>query len=190
MVRVTNPTTRFTVDEYFRMSEAGLFDGRRVELLNGRIYRMHAQATPHMAAVTAGIVQLQRIALPNDWVVVQGTLKLDKNSAPDPDLMLLPVPRGTPSENWPLPVLLVEVSSSTYKHDSGIKLRKYAMAGITDYWIVNLKTDQVEVYRDPQNPSGKLASCHYASRTDFNANQSIELLNRPGVTIAVADLLK
>lgn len=46
----TSRRIKFTVDEYFRMSEAGLFDDRRVELINGRILEMRAQANPHRHA--------------------------------------------------------------------------------------------------------------------------------------------
>src|SRR5687768_7715752 len=125
MGSVTLPNTRFTVDELFRLVGADALGTRRVELLNGRIYRMAPQAVRHMTAITNGSEALTRIALKTDWVVVQGTLILDRFSAPDPDLLLLPVPRGTPVHLWPKPVLLIEVSDRTYRKDSGIKLRKY-----------------------------------------------------------------
>lgn len=189
MSRVTSPTTRFSVDEFERLVGANVFTGRRVELINGRVYRMPPQGSQHMAAITVGSIALHRIASPNDWVVIQGTLRLDRWSAPDPDLMLLPVPRKTPVQNWPLPDLLIEVSDSTYRRDSTTKLRKYAFAGVRDYWIEHLNADVIEVYRDPRNPTGKLRDCHYASISRFTRGQSIELLARPGVRLDVAELL-
>jgi Uma2 family endonuclease len=189
MSSVTLPTTRFTVDELFRLVEADALGTRRVELINGRIYRMAPQAVPHMTAITNASESLSRIAMPTDWVVVQGTLILDRFSAPDPDLLLLPVPRGTPVHQWPKPILLIEVSDTTYRKDSGIKLRKYASHGVPDYWIENLKQDRIEVYRGPMNPTGKLRDCHYASVEHFFRGQSIPVASRPGVMLKVDALL-
>ena len=71
----------------------------------------------------------------------------------------------------------------------GVKLRLYASHGICDYWIENLREDRIEVYRDPRNPTGHPDDCSYASVQHFARGQSINVLGRPGVTIAVDDLL-
>jgi Uma2 family endonuclease len=189
MSRVTLPTTRFTVEDYFRMAEADVFGSARVELINGRIYRMAPQRNPHMVAITRISKVLHRIVPATEWPIIQGTLRLDRHSAPDPDLLWLPVPEGTPEHKWPSPILLIEVSDTTYRKDSGIKLRKYAQAKIRDYWIVNLPADRIEVYRDPQNPTRRLADCRYASVAHFSRGESIVPLLRPEVQFAVNDLL-
>jgi len=181
MTRVTSPRIRFTVAEYEKMADAGIFGDRRAELINGRIY--------HMAAVSKCNIALHRVALATDWIVIQGTLRMDVYSAPDPDFVWLPVPIGTPSQQWPSPILLIEVSHTTYKRDSGVKLRKYAEHGVREYWIVNIRADRVEVHRDPQNPSGDPADCRYGDVQHFARGQSIALLLRPQVSLAVDDLL-
>jgi Uma2 family endonuclease len=188
MSRVTLPTTRFTVDEFVRLVEADAFGTTRVELLNGRIYFM-TQREAHMLAISKGGRALEKIRRSSDWVVSQGTLRLDRFSAPDPDLMLLPVPEGTASHLWPLPVLLIEISDTTYRKDSGIKLRKYAHAGIADFWIENLREKRIEVYRNPQNPTGKLKDCRFESVTFYRCGETIALLERRDVSLAVEDLL-
>ena len=85
MSRVTSPTTRFTYADFMRMVDADIFGTRRVELINGRVYRTPAQHDPHMSAVSGIIDALNAVKLPSDWVIVQGTLRLDTFSAPDPD---------------------------------------------------------------------------------------------------------
>ena len=189
MSRVSLPTTRFTVDEFFRLVEADALGTSRVELINGRIYRTPAQGAPHMLGVTLGTKALLRVAGPRDWVVVRGTLTLSRYSAPDPDLLWLPVPLGTPVHEWPNPLLLIEVSDTTYRKDSGIKLRTYAFHGVPEYWIENLSADRIEVYRRPQNPTGRLRDCHYASVEHFGRGQSVTVAARPGVTFLVEELL-
>src|SRR5256885_13101232 len=121
----TSKKARFTVKEYFRMSEAGVFDDRRVELIEGRIVPLHAQAHPHRWAISKGSqVLLANFPLDKYWVVVQGTLTLGKFNAPDPDLHVFDVPAGTAEKKLPKPFLVIEVSDKTYRKDSGIKLRR------------------------------------------------------------------
>jgi Uma2 family endonuclease len=189
MSRVSLPTTRFTVDEFFRFVEADALGTTRVELINGRIYRIPAQGAPHMAAITLGNKALSRVAGPGDWIISQGTLTLNRYSAPDPDLLWMPVPLGTPVHEWPDPLLLIEISDTTYRKDSGIKLRTYAFHGVPEYWIENLAADRIEVYRQPRNPSGRLRDCQYASVEHYGRCQMIHLLARPTVALAVDELL-
>lgn len=188
MSRITNTTTRFTASEFERMVEADVFGTNRVELLNGRAYRM-TQKEPHLIAISKGNRYFAKLVPDKEWMISQGTLRLDLYSMPDPDFFWLPCAVGTPVHEWPEPLLLVEVADTTYKKDSGLKMRKYAQAGIADYWIEHLKENCVEVYRDPKNPTGKLSDCHYASVVRYKKGESIALLRRPEVVIPVDELL-
>jgi Uma2 family endonuclease len=187
--RVTSPKFRFTAREYEKMCDAGVFGDRRVELINGRIYRMAAQRDPHMIAISKTISALNRVVSASEWLIVQGTLRLDEFNEPDPDFLWVDAPIGTPESQRPLPMLVIEVSHTSYRKDSGAKLRMYAQHGIRDYWILNLRDDRVEVYRDPQNPTGIPEDCSYASIHYFTRGQSIAPLARPQILLAVDDLL-
>jgi Uma2 family endonuclease len=189
MTRVTSPGIRFTAAEYEKMADAGVFGDRRVELINGRIYRMSPQRDPHMIAISKITELLLRVKLPSDSVFIQGTIRFDRFNVPDLDFMWFDVPLGTPEAQRPRPFLVIEVSHTTYKKDSGPKLRMYAQHGIRDYWIVNTRARRVEVNRDPENPSGVPADCRYDSVKHFTRGQSIALLQRPQVSLAVDDLL-
>jgi Uma2 family endonuclease len=183
----TSPHIRFTVDEYFRMSEAGIFDGRRVELLDGRVVRMHAQNDPHMWCISKTNRALTR-RLPEDqyWVILQGTLRLPPYGAPDPDVHVFQCPEGTPAKQRPSVALVIEVSDTTYKKDSGKKLRVYAEAGVSDYWIVNLPLRRVEVYRRPTLERSRWT---YLERVDHGTADSIQALALPGLTVAVSEII-
>jgi Uma2 family endonuclease len=181
---------RWTVEDYFRMSEAGVFDGRRVELLNGEIIEVQAQANPHRLAITKGSrVLLEQFPITTHWVVIQGTFLLSKTSAPDPDLHVFDVPAGTPDDKLPLPFLVIEVSDTTYRKDSGPKLRAYAAGGVRDYWIVNIPAQRVEVYRSPENPTGNESDWRYAQTTLFTRGQQVQPLARPDLSFPVDALL-
>ena len=180
---------RWTVDQYFRMSELGVLDNRRVELLNGEIIEVSAQATPHRAAIT----NISDLLLPafrgSAWVVIQGTLRLSKFSAPDPDFHVIAAPVGTPDEKLPRPSLVIEVSDTTYRKDSGPKLRTYASVGIPDYWIVNLTRQRVEVYRQPTNLTARWSGWQYASVAMLGRGDRVSPLMRPDLDFAVDQIL-
>ena len=86
---------RWTRDEYFRMSEAGYFNDRRVELIGGEIVEMAAQYDLHGAAITLTQDALRVAFGPGHWVRTQMTLDLSPHGVPDPDLAVVPgSPRG------------------------------------------------------------------------------------------------
>ena len=181
---------RWTVSQYFRMSELGLLDARRVELLDGEIIEVAAQGVPHRLAVSR-ITRLLVAAFDpaKYWVVIQGTAVLSNFSAPDPDFHVLDVPEHNPPDPLPVPFLVIEVSDTTYRKDAGPKLRAYAAAGVPEYWIVNLPGRQLETYRKPENSTGKRSGWGYADVTAYRAGARVSPLRRPDVSFEVDPML-
>jgi len=189
MARVASHRVRFTVDEYLRMSEAGILGSRRTELIAGRIIKLAPQLHLHMWAISKITRVLMQAITAQDWLIVEGTFYIDDDSAPEPDFHLFDVPEGTPKDRLPLPMLVIEVSHTTYRRDSGSNLRMYARAGIADYWIVNLPERRVEVYRDPVNATGKRSDWKFASIERRTLGENVSMLKRPGVIIPVSAML-
>jgi Uma2 family endonuclease len=83
-------------------------------------------------------------------------IHLDDWSEPEPDLA---IKRGTVldyGDRHPGPgdiELVVEVADSTFKQDCEIKDKLYAQAGIAEYWVLDLKNRQLQVFRNP-TPTG------------------------------------
>lgn len=180
---------RWTVRDYFRMAKADLFHGRRVELINGEVVEVQAQANPHRTSVTKITRLLLSAFGPSDWVVIQGTLVLPPHGAPDPDFHVLDVPEGTPDDRLPLPILVIEVCDTTYLRDSGPKLRMYARAGIEDYWIVNIPERRVEVYRRPEQTTAQRSRWGYGEIRMHNGGDQVPLLKRPSIALPVDGML-
>jgi hypothetical protein len=120
---------------------------------------------------------------------VQLPVTLSAIQEPEPDLAVV---NGQPEDyqqRHPGPEqvgLVVEVSDSTLDYDRTTKQRLYSVAGIAQYWIVNLVERQVEVYEQPLPADGR-----YAVRTDFRPGQSVRLgltLNQQ-IELPVADIL-
>ena len=101
--------------------------------------------------------------------------------------MVTGCPLLTPTPGRPLPFLVIEISDSTYAHDVGPKLRLYASAGVTDYWVLNLNERRLEVFRDPVRLAD--GTWNYLNVTHHAASEAVEPLNGPKVSIPVADML-
>jgi Uma2 family endonuclease len=143
---------RFTLSMFDRMLATGVIgDDPRVELLDGQIVEMEPVNTPHVNRVKDLYDRLQTLFSDRTDIYSQSPIELPQDGRPQPDLSILK--SGSAREHLPLPgdvLLLIEVSDSTLEKDRNAKLALYARDGISEYWIVNLQDDQLEVYRDPQ----------------------------------------
>jgi len=154
--RVLPARRRFTVDEYYRMAEAGILaPDERVELIAGEVFDM-APIGSRAGCVTFlarwFITRLGERAT----VIIQSPVRLSDGSEPEPDLALLRPRPDDYREVHPVPgdvLMLIEVADTSLTYDCEIKLPLYAEAGIPEVWIVDLTSNQVLTYREP-SPRG------------------------------------
>jgi Uma2 family endonuclease len=178
---------RFSVKEYYRMAETGVLrPDARVELLNGEIIDM-SPIGPFHGSITKYLNRFFSSAAKSRWLMaVQDPVRLDDQSEPQPDLMLLkPVPDFY-RQRHPQPedvFLLIEVSDTTLAADQVEKLPAYGRAGVAEVWIVNLNNMTVEAYREPHFTG-------YGSKTLLRAGDTIAPLAFPDAALDVAELLK
>lgn len=142
---------RFTVEEYHRMGEAGIFgEDERVELIEGEVVEMDPIGTRHVMCV----MQLTRLLAPliGDQVLVgvQNPININGGLEPQPDLAAIRTRDYRDSLPGPEDVLLLtEVSDTTLSYDRDTKLPLYARAGIAESWIVDLAGGAIERHNDP-----------------------------------------
>ena len=141
---------RFTADEYHAMHEAGVFGiEQRMELIRGEIYFMAAMGAAHYRAIKILNRLLSQSYSNHAYIVPQAPIKTWDNSEPEPDFALLKLESKDDPPFAKDVLLVVEVSDATVKFDQSVKLAEYARSSIAEYWIVNLKDRQLEVYRQP-----------------------------------------
>lgn len=176
---------RFTVDEFQRMGEAGIFaPDERVELIDGEVLRMTPIGTRHVEAVLATEDALRELAGPKLRVVSQNTIELI-GAQLFPDLAVYDREKlrtGVHLSHIQC-VLIVEVSDTTIRMDRGPKRRNYAASGIPEYWVVNLPANKVAVHREP-------ASGDYASVVEYGRGSAFVSPALGGATVRVDDLFK
>ena len=78
-------------------------------------------------------------------------IALSSDSEPIPDLAIVrPLGRAY-LEHHPYPseiFWLIEFSYTTLAKDLNVKKRAYAQAGVLEYWVINLKDSQLNVFKD------------------------------------------
>lgn len=179
------PTYRFSVEEYHKLGEAGIFDeDDRVELLNGEIVPMAPIGIRHIKTVRRLSRIFHRVFGDRCIVDSQNPVIIDGQSEPLPDLLLLRYTadeRNTP----PLPedvLLLTEVAESSLIFDQTDKRAAYARNGIAEYWIVDLTRNLLHVFRDPERGE-------YRTELTISPGESVAPLAFPDTPIALNDLL-
>jgi Uma2 family endonuclease len=144
---------KWTVQDLLVLEKAGRFDPEeRIELLDGEVYKMQPIGEGH-ASETDYLTQLFVSRFVDRAVVrIQGPVLLDSSDLPQPDLALLRFDPRFYRKSHPKPediYLVVEISDSTLAYDRGRKLKRYALAGVREVWIINLTAQHTEVFRDP-----------------------------------------
>jgi Uma2 family endonuclease len=157
---------RFTAREFRAMGEAGVLgEDDRVELVDGEIVDMAPIGSRHLSCVVALTHLLVERAQGGYFVSVQNPVRLSERDEPQPDLTLLrrkpdPAAPGPPDPEDVLAV--VEVSDTTLSYDRNVKLPLYARAGISEAWVIDLETGNVEVHSGPA-PDGYRESRSFGS---------------------------
>lgn len=170
--------------EYDHMIAAGVFHSEvRLELIDGEIINVTLQGSLHATAVQLAADILRQTFSEKFTIRVQLPIALEDSSEPEPDIaVVIGVVRDYRDAHPTSAMLVVEVSDATLSYDRQQKKKLYARTGIPEYWIVNLKDEQVEVFCDPQGEG-------YAQEIVFQPTQFITLLANPKHNILVADLL-
>ncbi len=180
-------THRFTVDEYHRMGEAGIFsEDDQVELLAGDIVEMSPIGPLHAGTVSR-LTALFSSRLGGEVIVsIQNPLLLrTEDSEPQPDVALLrPRPdfytRAHPEAQDVY--LVIEVADTSVVTDREVKLPIYARAGVPEAWLLDVATQRLEVHRHP-TPDG------YQDVNSFRRGESVAPQAFPALTITVDVLL-
>lgn len=145
---------RFTVEEYHRMGQAGIFhEDDHVELLAGKIYVTSPIGSPHAACVRRLNRLFVRAVDPHALVSVQNPIRINRHSEPEPDVALLEPRNDDYAARHPHPdevMLVVEVADTSLAFDRDTKLPLYARAEIPEVWLVALDEGRVHVYRRPE----------------------------------------
>jgi Uma2 family endonuclease len=184
---VTNRRAAVTLAMYDRMIAAGVFDPTErhpLELIAGDLHMMspigdrHADAVAFLTRWSSESVDRRQLLV---WV--QNPLALPgSESAPQPDLAWVKLRRY--ADRRPLPEevsLVIEVADTSLEFDTTVKAGLYAAAGIADYWVIDLVSRGVIVFRDPRSGA-------YETRSTHRGDELVSPLALPSAFLSPAEL--
>ena len=146
------PRYRVTVDDFYRMGAAGVFDGKpRVELIEGDIVSMAPIGSLH-ASTTQAITYFfhDRLAV-GITARMQLPLHLSAGSEPEPDIAIVRGHNRDYRERHPSAndcLLVIEVAHTSQDYDRQVKAPLYAAYGVAEYWLVDTVAKTVTVFHD------------------------------------------
>jgi Uma2 family endonuclease len=174
---------RFTADDLWDTPE----DGNRYEVVDGELYVTPAPLEPHQKGASnlfGYLWQYVRERRLGTVYTAPLAVVLDEENAVQPDLVYVSqerqgivVERGLEGA----PDLVVEVlSPRTQARDRGVKMKRYAAAGIPHYWIVDPVARTIEAYR--------LGEQGYELGATRGPGSSFEPEHFPGLEIPIDEL--
>ncbi len=176
----------FTVEEYHRMGEAGIFsEDDRVELIEGEILQMSPIGSRHVACVNRVHEELSSRLHGRAIVSGQNPVVLNDFSEPEPDIAVLRRRDDFYAQALPTAtdvLLIIEIADSSVAFDHDIKLPAYARSGIPEVWIADLTAETVEAHTELLNGS-------YRNVRSYRRGNSITPLHFSDLSIEVASIL-
>jgi Uma2 family endonuclease len=183
---ITLPRHQFTVTDYHKMIESGILgEDDPIELIYGELIKMSPMNAKHASLIGHLLGLLHERLGRKVFITSQTPLRAATNSEPEPDIMVL---KSRPDRyRTALPqaedvLLIIEVSDTTLTYDRDVKAPLYASAGLSEYWLINLNENCIEVFREP-TPNG------YRQQTKFWRADTLSLLAFPEVAITAGEIL-
>ena len=184
--------SNWSLKDYHSMIEAGIFNNRRVELLNGKIIEMSPEGPLHRYTNVTIAKYLRRLLGNNAEIYEAHPITLS-SSEPEPDIAVVKTPdsryrsRRDPlrGARHPYPediYWLIEISDTTLSYDLGDKKLAYARALVREYWVVDINALKLTIFRQPQGDD-------YQTQTECTAG-TVSPLAFPDVAIDINEIFQ
>ena len=143
---------KWSVADYHKMIEVGILSDRRVELIAGEIIEMSPEGPLHRF-INHQATKYLRSLLGEQAEVMEAHPITLPDSEPEPDVAIVRSPDTLYLTHHPYPediYWLIEISDSTLGKDLGIKKKAYARARISEYWVIDVESQLLKVFQNPQ----------------------------------------
>ena len=173
---------RFTRAEYAILAESGaLGPNPRVELMYGEIVEMSPQNRRHANAIVR-LTKLLGARIGDRMALrVQLPFAAADNLEPEPDFCIVPDTADLEPEHPSTAPLVIEVADSSLAYDRQTKLPMYALAGVAEYWIVDIEGRAVEVYTEPVGDG-------YANKRTARVGDTVSAVAVAGLVVRVGEI--
>lgn len=149
---VENPA-RFSVEEFQQLVDSHVFEGSKVELVEGVIVRMSPATSYHFRLQREVFRSLDRLfgdGLHGRLAGFEVTVQFEGRTLRDIDVAVIAeIPHGTAYFSPDNVLLAIEVSVSTQHYDLNDKREEYARAGIPHYWVIDVLAQRIHIMSNP-----------------------------------------
>lgn len=172
------PRRRFTVDEVYEMTRAGILQEHdRIELIGGELVPMASKGSFHERMKTALMLHWAQRLPPALLFSTETTFRLSSDTYLEPDFVFYPRAVGWNGLRPETALLAVEVADPSLRHKAGI----YAKFAIAELWVVNAVTRETRAHREPR-PDG------YSRVRDFGPDETVTPGCDPALAVTLAGL--
>lgn len=175
----------FTIDEFAKMGEIGIFtEDDRVELIDGQVRELPRITPLHAAIVTRLNAALIKLLKRSAIVHPQNPVQLDLHNETLPDIAIIKARGDYYKTAHPGPgdtLLVIEAADSSLAYDLNEKTPLYAKSMIPEVWIVDLQAEVVRVFTQP-GPGG------YANESVMQRGSTITSASVEGLRVEVDDI--
>ena len=164
-----------SVADYQRLINTGLID-TKTELIEGVVIKKITKTADHSYFSESMTELLSQLLPQNSYIRIEKPLTLAA-SEPEPDLVIVKGNRHDYRHSNPTSALLVvEIAKSSIAYDRA-KMFTYAKAEVSEYWIVDIMNQTIEVYQEPHGDQ-------YTKNKIYTRHESLPIFNR---AISLAD---
>ena len=146
---------RFTRQEVDRLTELGVFEGQRYELIDGDLIDKMGRKPPHARAIRRLIAELSKFIVAG-LLHVQSPIDVSgadsEKNLPEPDVAVLAEDKPDFDQRLPKAdelLLVIEVSDTSAGFDLSTKAVLYAKAVVREYWVLDLVQRRLIAHRQP-----------------------------------------
>jgi Uma2 family endonuclease len=177
---------KLTAKDFWLLADSGAFANHaRAELIEGEIWvvnsvhRWHARITGIMHVALVRAIEAAGLQLE---VLIAGSVSMDENSVPEPDLSVI-----APTSDDAKTILgeelriAVEITDSSAGFDLGRKAVLYAGHGVPEYWVIH--RDRREIIQ-MWSPTGT----GFAERREVKFGERIEAATIEGLAVETAGI--
>lgn len=148
LTKLDKPAGAWTYEDLLALPD----DGTRYEIINGELYEMPSTTVDHATVVANVITVLNPLVSQRGgrWLTAPVHVFLQGADPVQPDILaILPggAARSTERGIEGPPDLIVEVAiPASHVHDALTKLAFYALAGVREYWVIDLSSRTMELF--------------------------------------------
>lgn len=145
------PRRRWSVAEVEKMVAKGIIlEDERFELIGGEVVPMSPKGARHEILRTELAFCMSRQAPANLRVASEVQFNLTDDAYVVPDVLVYPAAIRIPDVRGDTALLVIEIGDSSLSYDLTTKASIYASHGVREYWVINAKTLETVVHRNPQ----------------------------------------